>query len=227
MKYYVYYSYETFGRGYIGCRKCDCEPELDTHYFGSFRDKTFEPTEKIILETFDTYELALEAEVKLHQFFKVSTNPHFANIVKQTTKKFTTEGSVFVAENNSKVQQKLSEEKRHHFQNMELRKVYSEKKRKNGTAGNSGKVTGSLPWWTETKTGKTTRSKKCPGEGWEKGRNYTPEGLLNYHQSEEGRKRNREKTLGTKWWNNGTMTKQSKECPGKGWKLGRLPLKRS
>ena len=72
--FYVYYSYEQFGKGYIGVRKCNCEPELDTSYFGSYRDKTFKPTEKVILETFESYELALEAEIQLHQFFQVKPN---------------------------------------------------------------------------------------------------------------------------------------------------------
>ena len=92
MNYYVYYSYEPFGRGYIGCRRCECDPKCDT-YFGSYRDKTFKPTEKIILEVFDTYELAIECEVKLHTFFEVSINPHFANLSRQTSTKFTTAGT--------------------------------------------------------------------------------------------------------------------------------------
>jgi group I intron endonuclease len=29
----------------------------------------------------------------------------------------------------------------------------------------------------------------------------------------------------TKWWNNGQINRRSIECPGKGWKFGRLPLK--
>ena len=48
--FYVYYSYEEFGRGYIGSRICKCLPEEDIKYFGSYKDKTFNPTEKIILE---------------------------------------------------------------------------------------------------------------------------------------------------------------------------------
>ena len=39
--YYVYYSYEEYGRGYIGKRECECLPEKDVNYFGSFKDKTF------------------------------------------------------------------------------------------------------------------------------------------------------------------------------------------
>ena len=58
--HYTYYSYEEFGRGYIGKRSCPCKPEEDVKYFGSYSDKTFEPTQKIILETYDTAEEAIE-----------------------------------------------------------------------------------------------------------------------------------------------------------------------
>ena len=86
--FYVYYSYEQFGLGYIGKRECKCLPEEDIKYFGSFKDKTFKPTEKIILKTFDSVEEALEAECALHDFYEVDKNPHFANRAKQTSHKF-------------------------------------------------------------------------------------------------------------------------------------------
>lgn len=86
--FYVYYSYEEYGRGYIGSRVCDCFPEEDVKYFGSYRDKTFNPTQKIILETFNNVEETLEAECSLHNFYEVDKNPHFANKAKQTSKKF-------------------------------------------------------------------------------------------------------------------------------------------
>ena len=86
--FYVYYSYEEYGRGYIGKRECKCLPEEDVNYFGSFRDKTFKPTQKIILETFNSVEDALEAECVLHDFYKIDKNLHFANKAKQTSKKF-------------------------------------------------------------------------------------------------------------------------------------------
>jgi hypothetical protein len=86
--FYVYYSYEEYGRGYIGKRECECVPEEDINYLGSFHDKSFYPTQKIILETFDSVEEALEAEIILHDFYEVDTNPHFANRAKQTSTKF-------------------------------------------------------------------------------------------------------------------------------------------
>ncbi len=86
--FYVYYSYEEWGRGYIGRRECVCTPEEDTSYFGSFKDKSFKPTNKIILATFDSREGMCQAEVDLHNFFEVDENPHFANKAKQTSRKF-------------------------------------------------------------------------------------------------------------------------------------------
>lgn len=88
MNHYIYYSFEPWGRGYIGRRSCACSPEEDTTYFGSFRDKNFSPTEKIVLATFASREEAAEAEVLLHEFFEVHRNPHFANKAKQSSKKF-------------------------------------------------------------------------------------------------------------------------------------------
>jgi hypothetical protein len=83
--YYVYYSYESWGRGYIGRRSCKCLPEEDVYYFGSFRDKSFVPDQKTILQTFKTEKEAIEAEIYLHNFYQVDINPHFANKAKQTS----------------------------------------------------------------------------------------------------------------------------------------------
>ena len=85
MHHYVYYSYEEYGRGYVGSRSCKCEPEKDALYFGSFTDKSFKPTQKIILATYETREEALKNEMILHEFYEVPENPHFANRAKQTS----------------------------------------------------------------------------------------------------------------------------------------------
>jgi len=85
--HYTYYSYEQWGRGYIGCRTSQVEPGLDP-YLGSFTDKTFAPTEKIILAVFDTKKEAIEAEIALHAFFQVDVNPHFTNKARQASAGF-------------------------------------------------------------------------------------------------------------------------------------------
>ena len=87
--HYVYYSYEEYGRGYIGSRGCKCLPEQDIKYFGSFKDKTFKPTQKIIIkDDYTTREEAYVDEIILQQYYKVAENPHFANRAYQTSAKF-------------------------------------------------------------------------------------------------------------------------------------------
>jgi hypothetical protein len=87
--HYTYYSYEEWGRGYIGSRTCKCLPENDVRYFGSFRDKTFKPTQKIILKSdYTTREEAYADEIILQEHYKVAKNPHFANRAYQTSTKF-------------------------------------------------------------------------------------------------------------------------------------------
>jgi len=91
--HYVYYSYEEWGRGYIGKRSSKVPPERDS-YLGSFKDETFHPTQKIILGVFSTAEEAFENEILLHNFYDVAKNPHFANQSKQTSSGFCWSGDL-------------------------------------------------------------------------------------------------------------------------------------
>ena len=103
--HYVYYSYEEWGRGYIGKRSCECPPEEDVNYMGSFTDKTFKPNYKIILDVFATSEDALAAEALLHDAYNVSSSPLFANKAKQTSRWFNTEGVPKSEEHKEKIRQ--------------------------------------------------------------------------------------------------------------------------
>jgi hypothetical protein len=87
--FYVYYSYKQWGRGYIGYRKCpkNKTPETDS-YLGSYFDKSFNPTEKIILFQDLTQEEAIEIEIYLHNYYNIDKNPHFANKAKQRSAGF-------------------------------------------------------------------------------------------------------------------------------------------
>jgi hypothetical protein len=67
-------------------------PEEDCAYLGSFYDKTFAPTEKIIIDKFKSREQALQAEIDLHSFYQVHKNAHFANKAMQTSTKFVSNG---------------------------------------------------------------------------------------------------------------------------------------
>ena len=87
--HYTYYSYEEWGIGYFGSRTCRCLPEKDVKYFGSFKDKNFNPTQKIILKSdYATRDEAYADEIILHDYYEVDINPHFANKSKLTTTKF-------------------------------------------------------------------------------------------------------------------------------------------
>jgi hypothetical protein len=112
MYHYTYYSYEEFGRGYIGKRSCKCSPEEDVKYFGSYTDKTFKPTQKIILETYDTPTEAIVAEIKLQHFFNVVPNPHFANQAYQTSTKFRGNSETAKKANASRTPEQRSEASR-------------------------------------------------------------------------------------------------------------------
>jgi hypothetical protein len=105
---YTYWSYEEYGRCYIGVRQCKPEyptPESDIHYLGSSTDKTFKPTHKIILNVFDNYEDARNDEIELHKAFDVARNPNFANRAKSTSTKFSFDGS----KHTEVTKQKISE----------------------------------------------------------------------------------------------------------------------
>jgi hypothetical protein len=93
--HYIYHSYEEWGREYIGRRSCNCLPEEDTKYFGSFKDKSFKPTRKTILFVCETRKEAAEIEIKLHDFFDVAVNPQFANRAKAVSTGFDTTGVIF------------------------------------------------------------------------------------------------------------------------------------
>jgi hypothetical protein len=110
--YYVYYSYEPWGKGYIGSRtrSINVSPEDDI-YYGSFSDKTFNPTEKIILGVYNTAEEAISAEIALHEFFNVVPNPHFANRSKQTSTGFCTSGLKRTEEFKKKTSERMTGKK--------------------------------------------------------------------------------------------------------------------
>jgi group I intron endonuclease len=103
VNHYVYYSYEEWGRGYIGVRSCKGAPEEDASYLGSFKDKTFKPTQKIILQTFRTRADANAAEIILHNFYDVAVNLNFANKAKSTATGFCRAGIPLTTENREKL----------------------------------------------------------------------------------------------------------------------------
>lgn len=89
MYHYTYLSKDlTDGRMYIGSRSCKCKPDEDVGYFGSFKDKSFKPTNKIILKVFNTRKEAFKHEIYLHFVLDVANNFLFANRARVTTTGF-------------------------------------------------------------------------------------------------------------------------------------------
>lgn len=196
--YYVYYSYEEWGRGYIGARTCKCLPEKDIKYFGSFKDKTFKPTQKIIIDIFDTEEEALNAEIILHNFYEVDTNPYFANRAKQTSTKFNFSGSGSKNPRFGKIGVY------HHSD--DIKKAISK--------AHKGKT-----WWTNGV--KSVLAFECP-EGFFKGRN-SPSIETRKKQSivrlgnknhMYGKGGEGHPLHGKRWWTNGEESIFAFKCPG-------------
>ena len=93
MYHYTYMSIDPVdGRRYIGSRSCRCLPKEDTKYFGSYKDKSFKPQEKIILKTFSSRKKAFKHEIYLHFVLDVAVSNKFANRARVTTTGFTWAG---------------------------------------------------------------------------------------------------------------------------------------
>jgi hypothetical protein len=204
--HYIYYSYEEFGRGYIGCRTCSCLPEED-NYLGSYKDKTFNPTNKIILETFDNRTEALEAEVLLHSFYNVDENPHFANKSRQKTSGFYYSAKGVVRSDEYK--QKMSES----MKNREYKKEWVEKAKQNRRSFEGEQN----PFYGKTHTEKTRELlKQRTTETWKN----QPHPWLGRKHSEESREKFKKNNAGENNPNYGkTVSEESRKKQSEARKL--------
>jgi len=190
----VYLSFEPDGRDYIG--KHSSEDPYDD-YLGSYKDKSFDPTNKIILEYSKTEEGAVEAEIRWQKVFKVAENPQFANQSYQKTSRFRLsscnkeilrrrEQSIkdyysskegFITQGN-----KTRSKTWYHLPDGTERRFDENpgapwEKGRNESLGHvvkhnldhslGGKTAGKLPWWYNPITGERRRSTESPGGGWE------------------------------------------------------------
>ena len=236
--HYTYYSYEEWGMGYFGSRSCDCLPEEDINYFGSFKDKNFKPTQKTILK--DDYETrvdAIEDEIILHNFYQVDKNPHFANKARQKTTGFyySAKGVVRTEEYKQKMSERLKGRKikpEWIAKGVENRRTYEGENNPFYGKEHSQETKDHL----KQKTIETWKNQPHPWIG----RKHSEESKVKFRernagennpnygktQSAETKEKSRLAKLGRKLWNNGEQQKFSKECPGEGWILGGLKNKK-
>lgn len=166
MNHYVYYSYEDWGRGYIGVRQCECNI-CEDEYFGSYYDKSFNPTNKIILMECNTREEALSAEVILHNFYDVKNNSHFVNQANQTSSKFDYDNTgIPMSEETKKNISKAKKGKKMRKQSPEQIAKRLESRRKGGGWSKetnkkiSQSLKGNIPWNKGKKVGPMSEEQK-------------------------------------------------------------------
>jgi hypothetical protein len=172
-----------------------CLPEEDTKYFGSFSDKTFKPTKKIILNVYKTQDKAMEAEILLHSFYQVDVNLHFANRARATNKGFYY--TYLPMDREILRRQNISKRMKGRKKPIETREKIS---------GSKSHCYGKR-WWNNGIEQKFLN--EPPAEpGWARG--CLP-------LSEERKQKMREMHRGKVWWTNGKEVKHSKEMPAPGW----------
>jgi hypothetical protein len=95
--YYVYVTFFPNGNFYIGSRQCDRKPNEDKKYIGSYKDKSNNDGEKIILKTFLNVNEMTFYETNLIQKFKsypncinVNSSPRVCNNTNLNSKSFKT-----------------------------------------------------------------------------------------------------------------------------------------
>jgi len=139
--YYTYYSYEEWGRIYIGSRGCKCLPEEDIKYFGSFHDKTFKPSQKNILGTYNSREEAYADEIILHDYYDVANNSYFANRAKATSTKFyiSKEIASKIGKINGKIAGKKAKELKLGFYSLNEKQKFEARSKGGKTSGNQNK----------------------------------------------------------------------------------------
>jgi hypothetical protein len=238
--HYVYYSYEEWGRGYIGVRSTKLDPYKDK-YMGSFKDKHFKPTQKIVLQIFDTREEAINAEIVLHNFYQVHVNTHFANKAKQTSTGFNQEGTGRRSWWNNGKERKFSQEcpgpgytlgkfLPNEKNPMQGKKHGEEAKRKisefrKTCTGEKASMFGKNHS-QETKRKLSEFRKTCTGDKNPMfGRRGEKSPIYGIIRDETTRKKMSEHAKSCRWWNNGIETKRSPVSPGPDWKPGMIKRK--
>jgi hypothetical protein len=207
----VYDSWEEgpVGRDYIGKHSTD---DPYDKYLGSFKDKTFDPSNKIIIAYATTPEGAVWLERMFQKVFSVVEDPGFANRSYQTESKFIygvkgDENPAKRPESGRKISEKKKGKPRPDVRERNLR-------------NNPSKAPEAA-----AKIAASRRGKKQTAEAKQKVSDYQsgrPKSEETKRKIREARKRQAPPTLGLKQWVNAKGEKvMAKDPPGPDWQNGR------
>jgi hypothetical protein len=151
---------------YIGVRSSTKYPTEDVYYGSCIPFKEWqkehgvESLSKQILAIWDSKELAIEHEIRLHNVFNVGINEEFWNQVKQTSTGFDVTGTKFSEEHKEKL--RIAGKKRHHPK-------ASEETKNKMSAAKKGK---SLSTWHKKKISEGLTGKPSPIKGQKRSAEY-------------------------------------------------------
>jgi hypothetical protein len=178
---------------------------------GSYKDKTFDPTQKEILAVCDTREEAMRTEMFFHEMYDVAKNPMFANRAKATSVGFCTEGTTVSEETKQKIGKSVSEAQTGENNPMFGKKHSEEAKQKLREAQTGKKLS------NETK--QKLREAKAGENHPMFGKKHSDETKQKMREANAGENNPR---FGKKWWvNSAGKTTSAKESPGPDWQQGR------
>jgi hypothetical protein len=219
-KYHILYvSYEgmTSGRSYVGAHSTD---DLQDGYFGSYVDKSFSPTHKIIVGYYNSREALLKAEETLQKSLDVVRDPRYANQSIQHGSGFTygflgrTHSQEFVdnlsQRNKERVWTPQMKEAASQSQKERWRKMSDQEKKEYALRSSDQWKGVSMPEEQKRKIGESQMGEKNHRFG--------------KTESPETREKKAQKMRGRYWGNNGVEEKMftPEEAVPDGWVSGRL-----
>lgn len=163
--HYTYILTDDSSKMYIGKHSCNKKCTHKTNqpicdYMGSYKDKSYKPVTKQILDIYDSKQEALLGEVYLHDIFNVDVSELYANQAKQRTDKFS-----FGGKHSKKSKTKMSQSQlKHYKENPERKEACKSMLGKSHTEDTKNQIRESvLNSWTEER--RKSYSKARQGRG--------------------------------------------------------------